>query len=80
MMKKICNEECDFIVRHYDACVAMMDCYEQAENKVPKWIYKQLHNEIKNAMSRIKNISFKPIDSGDAYINLLPEDLSLIHI
>lgn len=78
MTIKICNEECDFIVRNYDACVAMMDCYEQAKNKVPKWICKQLNNEIKKAMSRIINISFKPIDygedDGDCYINLLPED------
>ena len=74
MAKKICNEECDFIVRNYDACVAMMACYEQAENKVPKWIYKQLSNEIKNAVSPVKNINFKPIDYGDDFISLLPED------
>lgn len=74
MTKKICNEECDFIVRNYDACVAMMDCYEQAKSKVPKWICKQLNNEIKKAMNRIKNISFKPIVYNHECIELYPED------
>jgi len=74
MTKKICNEECDFIVRNYNACVAMIDCYKQAENKVPAWIYKQLRNEINNKLSLIKDIIFNPIAYGDDYINLIPED------
>lgn len=74
MTKNICNEECDFIVRNYDACVAMIDCYKQAENKVPAWIYKQLHNEIKDRVSHIKNTNFKPIDYDDRCMILYPDD------
>lgn len=74
MTKNICNEECDFIVRNYDACVAMIDCYEQAKNKVPMWICKQLHNGIKNAVSRIKSFSYKSIDYDDDCIILYPDD------
>ena len=78
MTKIICNEECDFIVKHYEACVAMMECYERAENKVPKWIYKQLLAEIKSKVRHIKNVTFEPIwycdDDGEERILLFPNN------
>ena len=68
MTKVICNEQCDFIVRNLEACTALIDCYNQAKDKVPKWIYKQLKYAIEsreeNINTKIKSIDFD--DEGEA--------------
>jgi hypothetical protein len=54
--KKICNEEYEFIENNYEACMAIIDCHEQAKNKVPTWIHKQFKNEIENAIKIVLQI------------------------
>lgn len=38
----IVNEECDFIVKSYEAIQALKECEKRAENKVPRWVRKKL--------------------------------------
>jgi len=38
----IVNEECDFIVKNYEAIQALKECEKRTENKVPQWVGKKL--------------------------------------
>jgi len=38
----IVNEECDFIVKNYEAVQALKKCEERAKEKVPRWVRKKL--------------------------------------
>lgn len=74
MSQIICNEQCDFVIRNYDACVALKDCYEQAIEKVPKWICRQLEYAIQHIDIGIKNPSVKSYnEKGSFGVNIFPD-------
>ena len=38
----IVNEECDFIVKNYEAIQALKECEKRAKERVPRWVRRQL--------------------------------------
>ena len=67
----ICNEQCDFVIRNFEACIALNTCYDLAKTNVPKWIYKQLENTI-NCAIHDDVLNSHTIERGDDYLGLFP--------
>lgn len=38
----IANEECDFIVKNYEAIQALKECEKRAEEKAPRWVRREI--------------------------------------
>jgi len=59
MSKKVCNEQYDFVLRNIEACNALIECHEEASDKIPTWINKKFEKSIKNNLEDIEILKFK---------------------
>jgi len=69
----IVNEEINYVVRNIEAVKALLECYETAKNKVPRWLQQCIYEEIKSKLD-FENMSFQKFYQEDEEILLYPQD------